>query len=211
MSYYPIFLNLEGRQALVVGAGAVGTHKIEGLLQARAKVRVVAAEGGAEVERWSREGRLEWRRRAYQTSDLDETDLVFAATDDPALQRRISKEARERRLWINASDAPPLCDFIAPSLLRRGDLQIAVSTGGAAPAFSKWIRRKLEPLFGPEHGELVRLARRWRPEILKLPKEERASLWERIASDSFLEQIKRDGAGPAEARLEEWIRGKRPL
>ena len=211
VKYYPLYLNLVDRSVLVVGAGAVATQKIPGLLAAGARLRVVAPAASAEIRAWAGAGRLEWRERPYETADLEGAALVFAAASDRAVHERVWREARERGLWVNVVDVPALCDFIAPSIVRQGELQIAVSTGGAAPALAKLLRRKLEAVLGPEYGELVRLAGAWRPEILKLPKEERRALWERFASDSFLELIRSEGAARAEARLKEWIHGKRPL
>jgi len=211
MKYYPIYLDLKKRLVLLVGAGPVALQKIDGLLASGARVRVAAPEAAPEIERLAAQGRIEWRRREYATADLEGVRLVIAATDDPALQRRIASEARELNLWVNVVDVPPLCDFIAPAVVRQGDVQIAVSTGGAAPALAKFIRKKLEPMIGPEYAELVRIVEPLRGAILKLPKERRQALWERVASQPFLDQIKNEGVEKAEARLKEWINGKRAL
>src|SRR5205807_2283227 len=114
---------------------------------------------------------------------------VIAATDDADLQRRVAEESRARHIWVNVVDVTPLCDFIAPSIVARGDVQIAVSTGGASPALAKFIREKLEPLFGNEYAEVADLLQRFRPEILKLPKERRQTVWEAIINQDFLESI----------------------
>src|SRR6185503_19614381 len=109
------------------------------------------------------------------------------------------------KIWVNVVDVPPLCDFIAPSIVRQGDIQIAVSTGGAAPALSKFIRKKLEPLIGAEYAELVRLVKPAREALLKLPKEKRLAIWDRVVSEDFLRIIKDEGPARAQALLDEWM------
>lgn len=207
MNCYPIYLNLKNRAVLLVGAGSVALQKIPALLDCQANLRVVAPEALPEIEALARKRQITWHPRSYESSDLEGVILAIAATDDKTLQERIATEARARQIWVNVADQTRLCDFIAPSLVSRGDLQIAISTGGAAPALSKFIRQKLEPLIGPEYGDFVRLVEQYRPEILKLPKPRRDSLWRSLVSQDFLDQIKAQGAERAEKHLKEWIYG----
>jgi precorrin-2 dehydrogenase / sirohydrochlorin ferrochelatase len=208
MKHYPVYLNLNDRTVLIVGAGEVALQKIQGLLETGAHIRVVSPDALPEIEALAREGKLEWRRRLYQSSDMDETRLVIAATDDQELQPRIAAEARARGVWVNVVDVPPLCDFIAPAIVNKGEIQIAISTGGASPAMAKFIRQKLETYLGEEYQQLVALIQRYRPDILKLSKDRRQTVWEYIISQRFLDQIKQEGSQSAEARLKEWIHGK---
>jgi siroheme synthase-like protein len=208
MKHYPVYLNLKDRIVLVVGAGEIAMQKIQTLLESGAKIRVVAPEGITEMDTLAQGGKIEWRRRPYQPSDMEEVALAIAATDDESLQRRIAAEARARRIWVNVVDVPPLCDFIAPAVVRKGDIQIAISTGGASPAVAKMLRQKIEGLIGPEYEHLVQMLQRHRPDILKLPREKRRSLWESIISPSFLDQIKKGGIDRAEQHLKEKIYGK---
>lgn len=208
MKYYPIYLNIKDRPVLVVGAGEVAWQKIPALLESKARVRVVSPQAVPEIEEAARANKLEWLRRPYASADLKDVSLVIAATDDPELQKRVAAEARARRIWVNVVDVTPLCDFIAPAIVSRGDLQIAVSTGGASPALAKFIREKLEPLFGPEYAVLVEVLQRYRPEILKLPKMRRQAVWEAIINEDFLNLLKRDGTAAAETRIKEIIHGK---
>jgi precorrin-2 dehydrogenase / sirohydrochlorin ferrochelatase len=208
MKYYPVFLNLKDREVLLVGAGVIGLQKIQGLLDSEARIHVVSPEALQDIEQLAKENRLRWDRRTYMPSDLDGKSLVIAATDDPELQKRIASEARARGIWVNIVDVPPLCDFIAPAIVNQGDIQIAISTGGAAPALAKFIRKKLEPMIGPEYAQLVRMVQSLRPDILKMPKPQRAAFWESIVSQSFLDQIRTEGPRKAEAYLKEWIYGK---
>jgi len=193
----------------LIGAGEIGLQKIRAFLDSGAQVHVVAPEALPEIEALAQEGRVRWSKRGYETADLDGVTLVIAATDDPALQQRIAAESRERRIWVNIVDVPPLCDFIAPAIVRRGDIQVAISTGGAAPALAKFLRQKVEQVLGPEYADFVQMVKQYRPDILKLPKPQRMDLWNRMVNDDFMAQIRRDGIAPAEARLKEWIYGKR--
>jgi len=208
VKYYPVFLNLKDREVLLVGAGAIGLQKIQGLLDGEARIHVVSPEALQDIEQLAKENRIRWDRRSYMSSDLDGKSLVIAATDDPELQKRIASEARARGIWVNIVDVPPLCDFIAPAIVTQGDIQIAISTGGAAPALAKFIRKKIEPMIGPEYAQLARLVQNLRPDILKMPKTQRAAFWENVASQSFLDHIRTEGPRKAEASLKEWIYGK---
>jgi precorrin-2 dehydrogenase/sirohydrochlorin ferrochelatase len=152
---FPLFLKLKKRRCLVVGAGEVGKGKIAGLLQAGAEVRVVATEAAREVDRWARDGKLVWARRRFRDSDLDGCFCVVAATSSGPLHRRIYRLARRRGVLCNVVDVPELCDFYYPAVVRRGALQIAISTEGRSPALAQRLRKQLEREFGPEYQEWV--------------------------------------------------------
>ena len=205
MKYYPIYLHLKDRPVLLIGAGEIGLQKLQALIDCQATIHVVAPDALPEIRRLAQDGKITWSKRSYMTSDLDGVSLVIAATDVPDLQKQIAAESRARKIWVNIVDVPPLCDFIAPAIVSQGDLQIAISTGGAAPALAKYFRKKLEPLIGPEYADFLRVVDKLRPDILKLPKEKRVSLWECMVSDSFFEEIRRDGIARAEARMREWV------
>ncbi len=140
MTHYPIFLDLRGRPVLVVGAGPVGLRKARGLVEAGARVTVVASAWLPEFDA------LPVRRleRRFRAADLDGAALVFAATDDRAVNRRIGAAARRRGIFANIADAAAECDFIVPARLERDGIQIAVSTGGRSPRLAAELRRKLE-------------------------------------------------------------------
>ncbi|OGR90440.1 MAG: hypothetical protein A2992_01855 [Elusimicrobia bacterium RIFCSPLOWO2_01_FULL_59_12] len=139
---------------------------------------------------------------------MEQAVLVIAATDDLDLQKRVASDARERGIWVNVADVTPLCDFISPAVMSRGDVQIAVSTGGSSPALAKFIREKLEPLFGSEYGQLADILQRYRSDILKLPRESRQKVWKAIINQDFLDRLKEEGVQTAEARLRDLIHGK---
>ena len=152
---YPIFLDLTGRNVLVVGAGAVAARKVSGLLRAGARVSVVAPEVCEALDAKEREGSVRILRRPYRASDLEGCWLVVAATDEPELNGAVSEDAAGARLFCNVVDQPALCSFQVPAVVRRGLLQIAVSTGGASPALARRIRLALEEVYGPAYGQLL--------------------------------------------------------
>lgn len=152
---FPIFLKLEGRRCLVVGAGAVAEGKIRGLLDAGAFVRVVAPQAVPQIERWVSERKISWEQRKFEPRDFDQILLVVAATASPELNREIFREARLRNVLCNSVDDPENCDFYYPAVVRRGDLQIAISTSGRSPALAQRMKRELEEQFGPEYESWV--------------------------------------------------------
>ena len=152
---FPLFLKLKGRKCLVVGAGAVGQSKIASLLDAGAGVQVVAPRATAKIQGWSRKGKIRWRKREFHDADLANCFLVVAATSSSKLHKKIFRLAKRRGVLCNVVDVPKLCDFYYPAVVRRGSLQVAVSTGGESPALAQRLRKELEAQFGPEYGDWV--------------------------------------------------------
>ncbi len=162
MSYLPISLDLTDRPVLVVGGGAIAQQKVEVLLANGARVRVVAPAVRAALRGLAG---IELRERHFRPSDLAGIGLVIAATDDPALNRRVRELAHRRGLLVNVVDVPALCDFIFPSIMRRGDVTVAVSTGGASPSLARLLRQDLESSLGPSLGDAVAAVGRSRREL----------------------------------------------
>jgi precorrin-2 dehydrogenase/sirohydrochlorin ferrochelatase len=179
-----MFVKLEGRKVLVIGAGSVGEAKIESLLATGAIVRVVAPKATPRVREWAREGRIDWESREYQTADFAGIFLVIAATNSTKLHDEIYAEARSRGVLCNAVDEPERCDFYFPAIVRRGELQIAISTGGLSPALAQRLRMDLEQQFGPEWEEWVAQLGRTRDELksIPMPPEQRKRLLHQYAS-----------------------------
>ena len=148
---YPIFLDLDGRRCVVVGGGEVANRKARKLLQARAEVVVVSPEVKPELE----SAAAEVHRRPYREGDLEGAFLVFAATGRRGVNAAVAREARGRGIPVNVADVPSEGDFALPSVLRRGQLQVAVSTGGASPMLARRIRYELESTFGSEWAGVV--------------------------------------------------------
>jgi len=153
MNLFPIFLKLGGRPCLVVGGGAIAEGKIAGLLEAGAAITVVAPEVRDAVREWSRSARITWIARRFCPSDLERAFLVVAATSRLEVNDLVFREARRRGILCNVVDDPEHCDFYYPAVLRRGRLQIAISTGGLSPALAQRLRRELEHQFSTDYGD----------------------------------------------------------
>ncbi len=153
MSLFPMFLKLDGKPCVVVGAGAIAVPKIASLLRANAKVAVIAPEALPQVEEWAREGSVTWLAREFAEGDLDSALLVVAATNRKAVNHSVAQSARARGLLCNSVDDPPDCDFYYPSVVERGDLQIAVSTAGKSPALAQRLREELNELLPEDAGQ----------------------------------------------------------
>lgn len=149
---FPAFLDLRGRPCLVVGAGEVAQQKVTSLIASGAAVHVVAPHASAEIQHLGADHRLRWSPRAFLPSDLDGVFLVVAATSDVQVNEKVFREADSRGVLCNAVDDPEHCHFQYPAVVRRGDLQIAISTGGRSPALAQRLRTELEAQFGVEYG-----------------------------------------------------------
>jgi precorrin-2 dehydrogenase / sirohydrochlorin ferrochelatase len=154
-SLCPMFLKLEGKRCLVVGAGKVGEPKIGGLIDTGARVHVIALEATEAVHQWAKEGKVALELRAFAKSDLAETFLAVIATSSRSLNGSIYREARRRGVLCNVVDVPEYCEFYYPAVVRRGDLQIAISTNGQSPSLSRKLRQQLERQFGPGYAQWV--------------------------------------------------------
>jgi precorrin-2 dehydrogenase/sirohydrochlorin ferrochelatase len=169
MSLFPIFLKLAGCRCLVVGGGPVGEAKIESLLLAGANVRVVAPRATPAIGAWARARKIRWEARGFEPSDLDGVFLVVAATSSARLHERIFRQARRHGVLCNVVDDPARCDFYYPAVVRRGQLQIAISTGGRSPALAQHLRKELERQFGPEYETWVEQLGQARQKLLARP------------------------------------------
>jgi siroheme synthase-like protein len=154
MAYYPIFLEMKGRPVIVIGGGEVGLEKVRGLLAAEARVTVVSPELHPELEALKAAGAIEHIARDWREGDIDGFELVMIATDDRSVNGAIAAEAKRKRIWVNAADDPPNCDFILPSVVRRGSVTLAASTGGSSPAMARRLREELEVYLDLEIPEL---------------------------------------------------------
>ncbi|MFZ0201244.1 MAG: bifunctional precorrin-2 dehydrogenase/sirohydrochlorin ferrochelatase [Candidatus Sulfotelmatobacter sp.] len=152
---FPMFVKLEGKRCLVVGAGKVGEPKIASLLDTGANIHVVALEAAPAVQDWAKAGRITLDLRSFAPKDLDKTFLAVVATASSALNESIYHEAQLRGVLCNVVDVPQYCDFYYPALVRRGDLQIAISTSGQSPSLAQKIRQQLERQFSPAYAEWV--------------------------------------------------------
>jgi len=166
MTFYPVNLNITGRLCLVVGGGSVAARKIHTLLSSGAQVRVVSPVACGKITDFAKQGRVEWLVREYREADMHGAFMVFAATDQPLVQKRLAAQAKRENVLLNSADMPDTCDFQIPAKISRGDLLITVSTGGGSPALSTLIKKSLLLEFGPEYGILVTLMRKIRYQIV---------------------------------------------
>lgn len=190
--YFPAFLNLKTRRCLVVGGGLIGERKVRDLIACGAAVVVVSPEITTGLAELASRGAVVHRRRRFRRSDVRGCAVVVAATGVTAVDDAVAAAARRARTLVNVVDRPALCDFIVPSVLRRGALQIAVSTGGRSPALAREIRKKLEALIGPEYAGLVDRVGRARATARASARtmRERMAAGERVVADAF-DQLRR--------------------
>ena len=205
MDLFPISVRLRARRCLVVGAGQVAASKAETLLAAGAQVIVVAPRAGEWVQERARAARLTWHRREFAPRDLDGAFLAVAATDSPAVNEAVFRASAERGVLCNVVDDPEHCDFFYPAVVRRGDLQIAISTSGQSPALAHRLRVELEQQFGPEYERWVEHVGRQRREILarNMTEKDRHRLLDQIASRAAYEELVRARATVSESARKE--------
>ena len=166
MRYYPLCLDISGKRCVVVGGGNVAERKVERLLACGARVEVVGKALTPILAAWKGEGRIVHREADYENSCLSGASLVIGATDDETVNGRIAKDARTRGIPVNIVDNPARSDFILPSVVERGDLLIAVSTGGKSPALARKLREELEETYGPEHAVLLEILGELRGKVI---------------------------------------------
>ena len=166
MKYYPVFIDLKKKLSLVIGGGSVASRKVEQLLKAGARVRVISPELSELLREKLERGEIEYLQREYQRGDLEGVFLAIAATDDYRLNAQIAGEAEERGVLFNAVDQPELCNFIVPSIVERGDLLIAISTSGSSPSLAKKIRVWLEGIISQDISILLQQLKSRRKSLL---------------------------------------------
>jgi len=152
---FPIYVKLRGRRVLVVGGGAVAEGKMVGLFDTGATIQVVALEASPRVHEWAAAGLLALAERGFETGDLDGAFLVVVATRSEPVGKRVFEEAQARGVLVNVVDVPGRCDFFYPAVVRRGDLQIAISTSGQSPSLAQRLRQQLERQFGEGYAAWV--------------------------------------------------------
>jgi precorrin-2 dehydrogenase len=190
-SLFPMFVKLHGRIVLVVGAGKVGEPKIRALLETGARIRVVALEASDAVRNWSRSGLVALEERAFRPTDLNDVFLAVIATSQRELNEMAYAEAQQRGVLCNVVDVPKQCDFYYPAIVKRGDLQIAISTSGQSPALARRVREQLEKQFGPGYADWVTELGSTRREILNsnLSREQKRELLMSLAAPSAFEEM----------------------
>jgi len=201
MAYYPIFLDMAGRPCLVIGGGAVAERKVEGLLKAGAAVTVISPRLSARLEALAAEGRIRHLGRPYHPGDLAGYQLALVATDAEGVNAAAAREGREGNVWVNAADDPAHCDFILPAVVRRGELVVAVATGGSSPALSRAIREELEAYLTDDYAALARIVAEVRGELRRQARSPDPETWRRALDGDLRRLVARGRLEEAKARL----------
>lgn len=152
--YYPIYLDIENRDVIIIGGGNVCARKAETMMKYGARVTIVSPEFTDEIEEWARDRKLAIKRKRYDASDLEGATIVIASTDDTNVNEAVAADCRSRKIPVNVVDVTPLCEFIVPAIIQSGSIQIAVSTGGKSPALGRTLKEDLQRLVGPEYAEV---------------------------------------------------------
>ena len=201
--FYPAFLDLRGRRAVVIGGGAIAEQKVVGLLAAGARVTVISPGVSRRLEDLAAAGTVTIERRPYRPGDLAGAFLAIAATDDRAANRAVWVEAEARGVLLNAVDDLPHCSFIAPAIHRQGDVAVAVSTAGKSPALAVRLRERIGRLIGPEYATLLELLGELRAELARRVPDARirTRLWYRIVDSDAIELVRRGDVAGARRRI----------
>ncbi|MCY3774028.1 MAG: bifunctional precorrin-2 dehydrogenase/sirohydrochlorin ferrochelatase [Gemmatimonadetes bacterium] len=206
--YYPAFVDIEDQSCLVVGGGGISEEKAAALLDCGAEVTVVSPDLTEALRDRADRGEIRWIARQYEPGDVRDFRLVISATDSTEVNERVYRDAEAEGVMVNVVDVPALCRFIVPSIVRRGDLCIAISTGGKSPALAKKIRGELEGAFGTEYAVLLDLLGQYRPRMKAMYPDEietRARLWTSLVDSDILDLIREGRADEARDRVESCI------
>jgi siroheme synthase-like protein len=201
MSHFPVFVEMKNRRCLVIGAGSIGERKVAGLLDAGAAVTVISPAVSEKIARWCQNNLIEVVARRYQPGDLSGYELAFAATGDARVNTEVFTEGRRLGVWVNSADDPNHCDFILPSVLRRGQLTVAVSSGGGSPALARTIREELEMHLSQEYEQLAKLAAEARAEAHKRSLSIPFETWRRALSGDVRQYLMRGEVARARSYL----------
>ena len=202
---FPIFLRMQGRNCVVIGAGRIAQGKVQSLCRAGAQVTVVAPQATARLQKMAREKKLRWIPRRFRAGDVVGATLVVAATNSPAVHEAVFQACRRARVLCNVVDDPERCDFFYPAVVRRDPLQIAISTAGASPMLASRLRRELEQQFGPQYARWLRQITATRRGIIESalpPKEKRARLHTLSSADALAEFVRKERKALGKARVQ---------
>lgn len=192
--YYPIALDLRRRRCVVVGGGPVAERKVASLLDCQAEVAVIAREASVRLRELAEAGAISLEERDYRRGDLAGAFLAMGATDDRRVNEAIFQEAGQRGLLVNIADDPEHCNFILPATLRRGDLVIAITTGGKSPALARQLRLELEDLFPAELGQHLEVLARYRRLLQDrvLDTARREAVWREVMAGGLLDLLRQE-------------------
>ena len=202
MALYPIFIETKGRRVIVIGGGNVGAEKVRGLLAGEADLTVVSPQLIPELQEHKDAGRIRHIERAYQESDLDDGyEFIMVATDDGAINAAVAAAGKRRGIWVNAADDPTNCDFILPSVVRKGKITLAASTSGTSPALARRLREELDAYLTEDMPALADLLAEVRQEIRKLGIKVENDTWQYAIDGQLRVLLAQRRYGQARARL----------
>lgn len=209
MGYYPIFLDLAGRSCVVIGGGSVAERKVEGLLGAGASLTVLSPTLSAPLRALAKEGKIRHVEREYAAGDLAGYQLAFVATADRGVNTAVAREGRERGVWVNVADDPGQCEFILPAVVRRGELVVAVATGGGSPALTRLIREELDAYFTADYALLAEVVAEVRRELKARGRVPGGEAWRRALDGDVRRLVAAGKRDEAKAHLLERLGGER--
>jgi len=202
--WYPIFIDVENHDVVIIGGGEVCARKAETMMRYGARVTIVSPEFTPEIEGWANDGKLAIRRKRYESNDLDGASIVIASTDDTSVNEQIAADARARKVPVNVVDVTPLCEFIVPAIIEKGSVTIAVSTGGKSPALARTLKEDLNRTIGPEYAEVNDLLGTLRDGAKKvLPTDaDRKRFFDSLIAAGILEMMRDGRRGEAHATVQ---------
>jgi precorrin-2 dehydrogenase/sirohydrochlorin ferrochelatase len=194
MPYYPVFLDLNGQKVLVVGGGEVAERKVKSFLLYGCEISIISPHLTAYLKELVVKKRIHHIPHESLNTFLDDAFMVIAATDDSTLNSQIASQSKERGILVNVVDEPSNCNFIMPSVIKRGDLQIAISTAGKSPALAKKIRKEMDSMFGQEYASFVELLGLLRSQLLskQRPSSQNKTMFQQLVDSNLLELIREE-------------------
>jgi len=208
MQYYPIFLDLRGRRVVVVGGGKVAERKVRGLVRAQATVRVISPRLTPRLALLAAKKKVAVTARAYRKRDLKRATLVFAATNDPATQRAVRRDAEVAGAFVNLADNPRDSSFLVPTSFSQGDLLVAISTSGASPALARRLRKQLQATVGNDYRAYLRFMREARQQVMELipNQQQRARIFRKLAAGLGADWIRTGKPSQAPGEVQKLLR-----
>lgn len=211
-NYYPIYVDLHDKTCLVVGGGKVALRKVQAILKCNARVKLVGTRIIPEIKSLKNKYKnFTFQKKAYDSRDLKNMFLIIAATDSNEINTKIAADASRKGLLVNVVDVPKLCNFIVPSIIRRGDLTVSISTGGISPALAKMLRIDLEKHLGKEYAKVLSVLKTYRRRILRFPDTVKRNIWRKIIDPRMMELAKKKKIIELKRSIEEIIRSEGAL
>lgn len=200
-AYYPIFLNVSGKRVVVVGGGKIAEGKVDKLMDCGSKITLISPVLTNKLRERASKGEVTYIAREYQDGDLADAYMALVATDDNAVNQAAADEARDRGILVNTADDVKNCDFIAPAIVQRGDLTIAISTAGRSPAMARRIREELEQLFTQEYADLLTVLSQARAIVRRNGLRPDPEVWQEAIDDELKAMVRRGELSAAKDRL----------